>query len=309
MAPVQNDPPAATIPDALWVGGMIRDALAGHGLDSHLEQADDLSTARVIDVHGTEWVLANLVNRLRAQRPRTRWPEAVEAHVDSMLASTSRPAPQSLDPEQLRSLLRCQLTPEAPNQRTDVSYGRRFATGVLEVLCLSNPESVLTLPRAVVEKLSIGIDEAFEQARANTDDEPVGELFRIDDSVLGITGESPFIASRAMNMARLSADIIGPAPQGISFAIPNRSLLLYTVMTVQGWRQQVTDLIQVCETVLTSDDFYHPGGLLCRDLFYWSPQGRIEPLGGPEIDAEGNRSLHIRPAEEFMRQMGLSGRH
>lgn len=303
MAPSQRSQPG----DVLWVGGMIRQALARHGLASHLEQADDLETAAVVDAHGTEWLLANLIQRLRLQQERDDWPQAVTDHVESMLTTSDHPAPETLAPDELRPLLRSRLVAEVAGDPSDLSYGRRFAPGVLEVLCLNYPESVLTMPRELVEQLAIGLDEAFAQGRANTDAEPVEERFHVDDSVWGLTGDSMFIASRVTNMARLIADVIGPAPLGVSFAIPNRSLVIYTVMTEEGWRQEATDLIQVLETILTDDDFYHPGGLVSSDIFYWSPEGRIEPLGGPEIGAEGERTLHIRPSDGFLRRLGSRG--
>lgn len=308
MAPSHDSRSPMTPPDALWVGGLVRRALADHGLASHLEQADDLASARVLDGHGTEWPLAALVGRLRRQHIRSEWPNAVDDHVRLLLVADRHPAQPPLSRQECESQLRCQLRAEALDPGVDLSYARRFAPGILEVLSLAGPQGVVVMTSGMIQRQSVDVDDAFSLGRRNTDAEPVGERFQVEGPIWGLTGDSPFLASRVMNMALLSAEIIGPAPRGIAFAIPNRSLVLYTVMSGDSWRRQATDLIRACETTFTADDVRHPGGLLSSEIFYWSPDNRIESLGGRQVDTQGQLTLHIRPAAGFMRHMGIPER-
>ncbi|AFV89519.1 Nicotinic acid phosphoribosyltransferase [Acidipropionibacterium acidipropionici ATCC 4875] len=286
--------------DVLDVGALIRRELAAHGIESHLEQADDLETAKVIEASGKEWFLWNLVHRLRGQEDRDAWPDTVHRHVDSMLESRIQPQAEQMSPEELRGCLRSRLVADVDDGTpTDLSYGRPFAPGIIEVLCADYPHSVTTLGRGHVEELPLGIDEAFDIGRANTVAEPVDESFEAADGVRILTGDSLFVASKAIDIAALVGGPIGPAPHGLAFALPNRSLLLYQVLSAEDWIQQTAELVQLVESMVADPEYFHPGGVVSDAAYYWAPDGRIDLLGGRHIDEDGETSLWISPPDSL----------
>lgn len=286
--------------DVLQVGTLIRHELAGHGIESHLEQADDLETAKVVEISGKEWFLWNLVQRLQGQEDRAEWPQAVAQHVDSMLEARSQPHAEQMPIEQLRVSLRSRLVADVDDEiPTDLSYGRPFVPGVVEVLCADYPHSVTTLGRGHVQELPVDLDEAFRIGRANTGAEPIDEVFQAADDVMGLTGTSLFIASKAVDIASLVDGPVGPAPRGLAFALPNRSLLLYTVLSPDDWVRQVAELAQLVDGLVEDPDYFHPGGVVSDAVYYWAPDGRVDLLGGRQTDQDGDTSLWISPPDSL----------
>ncbi len=180
--------------DALQVATLARQALEDRGIASRIEGADDVDGVRLVGPDGFVWILANLVGTVR-RFPRHEWPGLVAGHVAGLLETRDAVPAEQLAEGELRARLRTRLIADV-GLAVDLSYGRRFAPGVVEMLCVDHPQTVATLGVNVLAKLSLSLDELFEQGRKNTDAEPIDERLQVDGDVWALAGDSLFIASR-----------------------------------------------------------------------------------------------------------------
>jgi hypothetical protein len=125
-----------------------------------------------------------------------------------------------------------------------------------------------------------------------------------------VGGESLFIASKAAGFDVVLDRFSGPAPLGVVFAVPHRSLLIYLVPTRPDHLGSIGRMMHVVDQIARDADTTMPGGLLSADLFYRSADGEVERIGGrqPEsnelaIDATGRFSAVL----ETLRAEGSAG--
>jgi hypothetical protein len=154
-------------------------------------------------------------------------------------------------------------------------------------------------------KLPLSVGELYRQGQTNTDAEPFAEHFEVDEVVHGLEGESFFISSKASNFDALVPSVIGPAPSGVIFAIPNRHTLLYAIVDQDDWMTPVIGVTQAADSIGSSDDVDHPGGLLSPYSYYWAPDGTVERLGGRFFAVDGEPAMTVRPGEAFSRYVNL----
>lgn len=263
--------------------------------------------AELIDTeHDATFILHNLVEAARTA-DRTEWPAMVDSWVESHVAALAEPELADLSVDNLRQQLRVQLISADHAMGDDLSYAPEWAPGILKVLCLDTPATVSTLTTDALADLPLTVDELYRQGQANTDAEPVDDQIEIDQAVRGLTGDSFFIAAKTANFGAL-AEQIGPAPYGIVFALPNRHLLVYSVLDQEDWLESAAGVTEVAYGLSTDDDLDHPGGIISADSYYWAPDGTIERLGGQVLDPAGEPSLTVTPGEAFARHLLLGDR-
>lgn len=182
----------------------------------------------------------------------------------------------------------------------DRTYARKFTDNLVVALAVDGATSVQMHTDKSLVKSSIDIDELYQLGQANTDAEPIDEVFDLDGDVHGITGDSFFIASKVANFPAL-LDTIGPAPLGVAFAPLNRSLVLYTIIKGSGieWMGQVMALAQQVDSLVKDDEFEHPGGLLSDTTFYWAPDGRVEYLARQSMLVDDEPTIAVLPGPAF----------
>lgn len=291
--------------DVLTVATLMRTDLAARGITASIDGADDLETAEVVLPSGEKWFLHNLVPRVR-EHDRSEWPDVVHEHVDGMLASRDQVPPAQMSADELRARLRSRLVADT-DDLVDVSYGRPFAPGIVEVLCIDYPQTVLTLSRSDVDHLALELDEAFAEGRRNTSSEPIEDRFALAEGLWGLTGDSMFAASRAVDLAPIVAAYGGASAHGIAFALINRSLIVYTVITPDAWQDELMRIVGAADTITTDPEFFHPGGVVSPNVFYLAPDGRIDLIGGPVTDDDGVPSLAIALPTSFTDNIDVGG--
>jgi hypothetical protein len=252
--------------------------------------------------------LANLTERAR-QAERQTWPGMVAEFIQVQINAQQAPSASQLSAAELRERVRVRLMPQDPLLPGTWDYAPEFAPGVLKLLAIDYPDRVETLPGDSLEKLAISVDEMYSQGQLNTDAEPIDEHNQAAAGIYALEGESFFISSKAANMAHLVTTVIGPAPFGVAFAIPNRSLLVYSVLPgtvdVEATVQLVNELTQIV-VHLTEDEARHLGGVVSRNSYYWAPDGTIEELGTPSEANSKDHAIVIKPGPGFAEHTGLA---
>lgn len=239
------------------------------------------------------------VTRIAKGAAREQWPALVAQHIAAHLGIKQQTPPEGLTREELRTRVMTRLVGSDKDRWVDHEYARAFAPGVVQVLCVDYPQTVATLSDRSIPQMAMTLDEMYEQGQKNTDAEALDRLFQIDEYVHGLAGDSLFVASKAANFRALVPDVIGPAPLGVAFALPNRGLMLYSIITQDDWMVQLMQLTHVIDSIAFDPDFHHPGGLISRYAYYWAPDGTVERIGGRYFALDGKPTISILPTGKF----------
>ncbi|TYC68162.1 hypothetical protein EH183_40625 [Streptomyces sp. CB01881] len=283
----QHDPhlPALTTDQADHLRDLVRRHHAG---DPRVTVAGDTVHAP----QGTR-ALHNLAELCRRADPR-EWPRLVEHHfraLDGAEAATPQGSEQILRSAYLRLLPEDAFPPEAA---ASFSYVRRVAPGLQEALALDLPEAVRLLDdRSVAE---VGLEALRAAGRANLVREPVeydvaqgrgGATLHI------VSGESMFVASKALVLADLARAVTGRdlPEEGALFTVPSRHYLVFHPLAGRQVVEAVNDLAAF--GLGAHQD--NPGPLSPR--LYWWRKGTVTSL--THID-EATRSFSVAPPEELM---------
>jgi len=257
---------------------------------------------------GLQMVLANLTEK--AMRvDRAEWPTLVAAYVEQ--AQSQPTPPEHLSADDLRARVHTRLISDTADEWDNTStYARPFAPGVVQVLCVDYPQMVATLPDKTVDKLALPLVELWQYGQANTDAEPIDEQSELDDHVSLLAGDSFFVASKVANFPVLIRDIIGSAPCGVIFAIPNRSLVLYSVVSPTDGMVQLIAMCQTVGSLVNDSEFVHPGGVISTRVFYWAPEGTIEHIASPRAAlVDGQPTTMVFPSDTFQHYVPLADRN
>lgn len=249
--------------------------------------------------------------------PPSQWETMLQRWVQfAVEASQTRSAPKP-SADELLSLVRTRIIATA--DADSHSYGRPVVEGLFQVLSLDYPTHVVTLTDADIGDLEVSLDVLFDQGQINTDAEPIDETFS-ENGVRCVTGDSMFIASKIGNIPALLGRLGVEAPDGLLFAVPNRSLLMYSLPTREEGLGGIVTIAQMVDSFTLEAGFNNPGGLLSRNVFYWAPDGAIEPQmssyqevhdraasHGQDLDLPEEHTLVIQPGAVFSRRfiMGL----
>ncbi|MDO5093498.1 MAG: hypothetical protein Q4D79_08775 [Propionibacteriaceae bacterium] len=259
---------------------------SGDGAAIHLTRVGDAAHIR--------FNLANTFDMARRCPPEA-WPALAADRVRAFLDMTFLQLPRELTAEQLRAQIRTRLFP--PSQ-AGFDYARTIAEGLTLVLAVDYPSTVLAVADPLLEGIPLPLDELYTLGQANTDQEPIEQRIEVSEHTSVLTGGSLFLASRAANWATLVPDVVGPAPLGVVFGVPDRENIIYAVLTHEDWLDQVLEVAGLVHNFTTDPRHGHPGGVLSGDTYYASPEGLIHRLAHFTDDG----SLAMTPTKEFERR-------
>ena len=260
--------------------------IAGQGMLSMENVADDLMSGSV-----AEW------------EPRLqRWLEMVVSTVESKTgAAPSR--------EEVMAQIRTRLIPATDSH--GYAYARQFTDDLALILCLDFPTHVEKLTDESIVDLGIAVDELFAQGQQNTNVETIDERFDEDD-VHFIVGDTMYVAAKAADMPALLKHLGVNAPDGLLFAVPNRETLMYRVPTPGDGVADLIGLSQLLSSLSPEAGYENPGGVLSNNIYYWAPDGSIEPQmgdfretmaaaarAGANVDWPQGRTIALRPGPIF----------
>jgi hypothetical protein len=198
-------------------------AKVGHDVTIHPD--------RVESRDGTAFGLPNIA-ALCTGTDRSEWADLVERHVESV--TTPALTLGELSPDEIRAALYLRLVDAGSTP--DPGYARQVVPGLLEVLAVDLPESVVALSKDDLAGLG-SLAELLEQGRANlrgllAGDVSLGAVADGRGSFTAVTDRSFFTASLALVLPEAVERISGERDQGrgILVAVPDRHQLLYRVI-------------------------------------------------------------------------------
>jgi hypothetical protein len=199
---------------------------------------DPFNTSLVTDV-GT-FGFANLYVSLRNAPPRDRV-RLARAHVASIV-HVEEP---NLDDDRVLDRLRARLMPSEILVMMALEYARPFAPGLIEVLCVDQPHTVQVLGDAAVAGRDL--DSLWSRGRSNLRFESF-ERTEIAPSITFLEGPSLFVASLLLRPG-FAENVIGPAPLGWVFAVPDRHTLAFHVVLGSESVEPISRLAEIMGSV------------------------------------------------------------
>ena len=198
---------------------------------------------RVESRDGTTFGLPNIA-ALCAGVDRVEWDDLVGRHVESV--TTPPRTLGELAADEIRAGLYLRLVDAA--SVSEPGYARQVVPGLLEVLAVDLPESVVTLSKDDVSGLG-SLAELLERGRANLHALVAGEvsLGAVADgrgTFTAVTDRSFFTASLALVLSDAVERISGERDQGrgILVAVPHRHQLLYRVIDAPSATSALRDM-------------------------------------------------------------------
>ncbi|MEV7769328.1 hypothetical protein [Microbacterium sp. NPDC086615] len=171
------------------------------------------------------------------------------------------------------------MRPDEPS----FDYARPFADGVVVALCLDLPETVQTISDAGIAEAGWDLDELYRWGQENTDRESVDEHDVLETGIHVLTGESFFVASKAIDLPRA----VPVTEFGTVFAIPHRHLLLALPLSPREPLDGVRHLAMITQRIVRDP---LPGGVISGDLFL-TRHGLVSRVS--ETDAESNVAILV----------------
>jgi hypothetical protein len=267
----------------LAVATIARQLLTERGFETTIDLAKDPLDPHLMGADGWVYPLYNLILSCKEEPPR-KWRAVVANHLTRILSSRANQPADELDAEMLRRQVRTRLLSAVKDDRVDLSYARPFAPGLIVALCIDYPETVRTIGSSTVSKLSLTPEDAFRAGQENTNAEPIDEKSEIAPGVWALGGASLFIASKVADLDALIQTSIGPAPDGIVFAIPHRSMVVYAKPEGPGFARAVETLLTAVDKMARDPNAALPGGLLSGAIYY-SHDGTVDLIGGRAKDS------------------------
>lgn len=262
-------------------------AFARRGITGAVERdPDDPVDTAIRCEDGRVFGLANLT-LLCLGSPRWRWRALVRKHVANLTASMADDGPVDLhDPErraQLRSRLfaldRFPVLPE---------YTRAVAPGMIEVLCLDQPTTVVTVADESVA--GHDLDALYSLARSQLRFERFERTVHEETGIVELTGASFFTASHVLDPAFVERETAGAA--GLVFLATDRHHL--RLVRVDG--VEAVHAIGVLARFAQEVDLAGaPGGALSRSLWFHDGSA-LEEIEVTNDDEQ----LGIRPGERLL---------
>jgi hypothetical protein len=264
-----------------------RQVFAEHGLEVtvHADHA--------VDDGGRQFGFWNVAAQC-AQTRRARWPATVREHVGRVLADMDAPDPfAQLDRENVAGRVHTRLYPEDGLPTPDRYPHREFAPGIVEMLALDLPDSVVVFDHDNAARLG-GWEALRAQGVANLRALPVERLESLQAPGGGqfhaLLGESVYTASRAVLLPALATELEGrpPATFGWLMSVPNRHQVAWHVIRDSTVVTALNGLAHF--TALGHSDA--PGPV--SPYVYWWNGSTYEQL--THIDQDGTISVHAGEA-------------
>ncbi|MES5380543.1 MULTISPECIES: hypothetical protein [Mycolicibacterium] len=277
-----------------YVRELVIDDLQRRGMTVSPAPGDTPGDDRLATDAGTVLWLSNMHTRCRGV-PVEELPDAVRIEVDTFLAGLDAPPMSELSDDEFYTQLRTRLITPDTSGELSLDYARPAFDGLVAELRRDLPTTVQTVSDSDIAGRDI--DLLYEIGQRNTDAEPV-EIQALDHEIFVLTGESLFVASKALNMPRLIATVLnGDAPLGVLFSVPHRSaLFLHRVgtSTVDAAPWIATATIGEAEDAL--------GGVISRDTYFWYGD-TVQPVTAVDLDTNSIRLLVAGPFADALERV------
>jgi hypothetical protein len=226
--------------------------------------------------------LAQLVHQL----PPGERHRLIADHFGAVLALPFASADRAF--EDVRSMIKVRVYPEDYGLEGEPIVSRTLAPGVLAVLAIDYPTSVVVLTHEQVDKWGRPIDELFELGLANLIAQDLPDSSEVSDTPIRmLTGSSFFVATWVLLLDRL----MQPVPEhGALVALPNRHLLLYAPIVDVTVVQAFGPLLSIA-----ARQFEAGPGSISPSLYWWR-NGTLTLLPATLI----GRSIDFTPPDDFM---------
>ncbi|MDH6182485.1 hypothetical protein M2152_002667 [Microbacteriaceae bacterium SG_E_30_P1] len=241
----------------------------------------------VRDERGAEFGLYNIAARLR-QLPREDWDATVRHHVGTMVASLTQMTDVPGD-DQLLSMMRSRLMPAEfapPEALRNYSYARRVADDLVEVIMLDYPDTYASLTDEQAQRFSP--DSMWGAARAGLSREPWGEIQTVETpggSFSVLMGDSPFTASRVLDLDEFMERLGELAPLGVVIGVPHRHQLVFHVLKNVASIGSVNDVLR-----FTNLGFSDGIGPISPHIYFWK-DGALDRISS--VNTEGGLAINV----------------
>lgn len=219
---------------------------------------------RVESRDGTAFGLPNIA-ALCTGVDRGEWGDLVEQHVESV--TTPALTLNELSTDEVRASLYLRLVDAGSTP--DPGYARQVVPGLLEVLAVDLPESVVTLSKDDLARLG-SLAELLDRGRANlraltAGDVSLGAVAESGGAFTAVTDRSFFTASLALVLSEAVERVSGEPDQGhgILVAVPDRNRLLYRVIDAPSASSALRDMFDAARWA-----FHEASGPLSPNV-YW----------------------------------------
>jgi len=226
--------------------------------------------------------LAQLAHRI----PRSERQRLIADHFGQVLTIPFGSVDRAF--EDVQSMIKVRLYPEDYGVEGMPLVSRVLAPGVLAILVIDYPTSIMSLTHQQIEKWERPIDELFELGLANVgaQDAPLSSDVT-DTSIRMLTGETFFVATWALMLERL----MQPVPEhGALVVLPHRHLLLYAPIVDVTVVQAFGPLLSIA-----ARQFEAGPGSISPSLYWWRG-GTLTLLPAKLI----GRSIDFTPPDDFM---------
>ncbi|WP_166905675.1 hypothetical protein [Mycobacterium sp. DL440] len=290
-----NEPTVSTDDERRrFVRRLALESLERRGVRVRPAPQDALGDDWFMDPAGNHYRLYNLQLQC-AQRPPAEWVGAVEFHFDQQFTSRSEPEPAELSDAEFLAQVRTRLQTPDTSSMISMRYARLVFDGLVAELSRDLPTVVKTVGDDDVAGRDL--DFLYEVGQRNTDAEPV-TVQALDRNVFALTGDSFFIASKALNMPRMIETVLGrAAPLGVVFSVPHRSLLF-----LHAVGESTADAAEWIASVTVGRTENPPGGAVSRDTYFWHG-GTVQRI--THIDTQA-RSINLLRDGAFGEAMRVS---
>lgn len=269
--------------------------LERRGVTVHPAPQDAPGDDRFVGDDGSGYRLRNL-QRSCSLLPQSEWPGAVDFHFRQLLAGQAAPAVSELTESEFLAQLRTRLQPRDTARMAAMKYARPAFDGLVAELSRDLPTSVQTVGNDDVAEYDL--ERLYAVGQQNTDAE-AANVRRMDHDVFVLSGESFFIASKALNMPHLIDTVLGgAAPMGVIFSVPHRNVLFLhavgaTTVAAVSWI-----------AVATVDQAQNPpGGVVSHETYFWR-DGTIQRITRTDPTTDALQILAEGAFGEAMSQVG-----
>jgi hypothetical protein len=265
-------------------------ARAGHDVTVHVDH--------VADRRGTTFGLWNIGAFCRGA-DQSQWAELIDEHVQRV--TTPPRGMGELTPNELKSSLYLRLVDDRSVPDVDsLGYARQVAPGLLELLAVDLPDSVVPLRRSDFAALGT-LSELLLRGRSALREllEDGGVAARTVTDARGaftvLTGPSFFTASLALILSETLDHFTGEADRGygVLVAVPDRHQLLYRVIDDPSAAAALGDMFEIARWAYDqSSGPLSPNVYWVRDL-RWSQVTSVDE-GKPRVWLRGELAGMIK---------------
>lgn len=268
-----------------WVTATARRMLAERGVEATIAHDAQPEDVALVAESGMRYPLFNAIAKTQGMTADEA-SRVIGEHLDSLLDAESATPLEQLTAEQLRQQIRTRLLPGGQGRADEptFAYARAFSDGIILVLCVDFPRSVLFVSDANLHELALSLDELYAFGQLNTDREPIDERFEPAPGIEGVFGDSLFTASKAANLPA----VIGSSPFGTLFTVPHRHMLIMLPIRGPETVAAVGQLMAITMQVLRGGP--PPGGVLSPDI-HFSRDHQVSRVSS--IDETGAVSINV----------------